>query len=161
MRISLERVGQDQRRQAIEFAFDASGLAAPLADGDILRIYPILLAYGNTVTLRGDVANPGRFSFRPGMHLSDLIPDRDSLLSRDYWWQRSHLGLPVPEFEPTISTIGRDPRNPESNSQGFTASVTQETLTSALTPNDRQGLAGSGTPVSYTHLDVYKRQDVA
>ena len=145
VRISLERVGQDQRRQAIEFAFDASGLAAPLADGDILRIYPILLAYGNTVTLRGDVANPGRFSFRPGMHLSDLIPDRDSLLSRDYWWQRSHLGLPVPEFEPTISTIGRDPRNPESNSQGFTASVTQETLTSALTPNDRQGLAGSGT----------------
>jgi protein involved in polysaccharide export with SLBB domain len=34
------------------------------------------------------------------MHLSDLIPDQDSLVSRDYWWKRSHLGLPVPEFEP-------------------------------------------------------------
>jgi protein involved in polysaccharide export with SLBB domain len=138
-RISLERVGQDQLRQAMEFAFDASGLATPLADGDILRIYPIVPAYQKTVTLRGNVANPGRFSFRPDMRLSDLIPDRDSLVSRDYWWKRSHLGLPVPEFEPMISTIGRDQRSPESNSQGFTASVTQETLTSALTPNDQQG----------------------
>jgi protein involved in polysaccharide export with SLBB domain len=137
-RISLERVGQDQLRQAMEFPLDASGLAAPLADGDILRIYPIVPAYQKTVTLRGNVANPGRFSLRPGMHLSDLIPDRDSLMSRDYWWKRSHLGLPVPEFEPMISTMGRDQRNPESNSQGFTASVAQETLTSALTPNDRE-----------------------
>ena len=142
-RISLERSGPDQLRQAMEFATDAGGLAAPLADGDILRIYPVLPAYANTVTLRGNVANPGRFSFRPGMKLSDLIPDRDSLLSRDYWWKRSHLGLPVPEFEPMISTIGRDPRSPESSNLGFTASVTQETLTSALTPTDRQGLNAS------------------
>ena len=142
-RVSLERSGPDQLRQAMEFATDAGGLAAPLADGDILRIYPVLPAYANTVTLRGNVANPGRFSFRPGMKLSDLIPDRDSLLSRDYWWKRSHLGLPVPEFEPMISTIGRDPRSPESSNLGFTASVTQETLTSALTPTDRQGLNAS------------------
>jgi protein involved in polysaccharide export with SLBB domain len=122
----------------MEFALDASGLAAPLADGDILRIYPVVPAYRNTVTLRGNVANPGRFSLRPGMRLSDLIPDRDSLVSRDYWWKRSHLGLPVPEFESTIATIGLDPRNPQWNSQGFTSSVTQETLTAALTRNNGQ-----------------------
>jgi protein involved in polysaccharide export with SLBB domain len=143
-RISLERVGEDQLRQAMELPLDASGLASPLADGDILRIFPIVPAYRKTVTLRGNVANPGRFSLLPGMHLSDLIPDRDSLISRDYWWKRSHLGLPVPEFEPTISTIGRDPRISESNNQGFTASVTQETLTAALTPNG-QHVSGPGT----------------
>jgi protein involved in polysaccharide export with SLBB domain len=137
-RISLDRVGPDQVREAMEFPFDASGLAAPLADGDILSIYPIVPAYQKTVTLRGNVANPGRFSFRPGMHLSDLIPDRDSLASRDYWWKRSHLGLPVPEFEPMISTIGRDPRSPESNRRNFTSSVSQETLTSALTRDHPQ-----------------------
>jgi protein involved in polysaccharide export with SLBB domain len=96
------------------------------------------------------------------MHLSDLIPDRDSLVSRDYWWKRSHLGLPVPEFEPTISTIGRDPRISESSDRGFTTSVTQETLTSALTPNNQQnpnalqaasadagqGMAGAGPVAS-------------
>jgi protein involved in polysaccharide export with SLBB domain len=138
-RISLERMGQDQHRQAMEFAFDPSGMGTPLADGDILRIYPVVPAYQKTVTLRGNVSNPGRFSFRPGMRLSDLIPDRDSLVSRDYWWKRSNLGLPVPEFEPLISTIGRDQRNPEWNGQGFTSSVTQETLTSALTANEQQG----------------------
>jgi protein involved in polysaccharide export with SLBB domain len=104
-RISLERVGADQLRQAMEFPLDANGRASPLADGDILRIYSIAPAYQKTVTLRGNVANPGRFGLRPGMHLSDLIPDRDSLVSRDYWWKRSHLGLPVPEFEPAIATI--------------------------------------------------------
>jgi protein involved in polysaccharide export with SLBB domain len=103
-RISLERVGQDRHRQAMEFGFDPQGLATPLFDGDIVRIYPILPAYEKTVTLRGDVANPGRFSWRPGMRLSDLIPDKDSLMSRDYWWRRSHLGLPVPEFESAALT---------------------------------------------------------
>jgi len=88
----------------MEFPLDPKGLASPLADTDVLRIYPILAAYQKTVILRGDVANPGRFNWHPGMHLSDLIPDKDSLESRDYWWRRSHLGLPSPEFEPLISS---------------------------------------------------------
>jgi protein involved in polysaccharide export with SLBB domain len=141
-RISLERVEKGNLRQAMEFDSDAKGLAVPVADGDILRINSLIPAYRNTVTLRGNVANPGRFSLRPGMHLSDLIPDRESLVSRDYWWKRSHLGLPVPEFESTISTLGQDQRTPESNLRGaFTAAVTQETLTEALTavPNPARG----------------------
>jgi protein involved in polysaccharide export with SLBB domain len=104
-RISLERLGDHQVRQAMEFPMDANGLAATLADGDILRVFSIVPAYQKTVTLRGDVANPGRFAWRAGMHISDLIPDRDSLLSRDYWWRRSRLGLPSPEFEPLISNL--------------------------------------------------------
>ena len=112
-RISLERVGERQVRQAMEFPFDASGLAATLADGDILRVFSIVPAYQKTVTLRGNVANPGRFAWRQGMHLSDLIPDRDSLLSRDYWWKRSHLGLPTPEFEPLISNFESMQRRPD------------------------------------------------
>jgi polysaccharide export outer membrane protein len=134
-RISLERVEQRQVRQAMEFGFNASGLAETLTDGDILRIYSILPAYEKTVTLRGDVANPGRFGWRPGMRLSDLIPDQDSLMSRDYWWKRSHLGLPGPEFEPIITSIGENQQSAENGSRGLTTSVTQSTLTDALSPN--------------------------
>jgi protein involved in polysaccharide export with SLBB domain len=72
-----------------------------LADGDIVRIDPIASNYRETVTLRGSVANPGRFLWHQGMRLSDLMPDRDSLLSRDYWWRRTALGLPAPEFVPS------------------------------------------------------------
>jgi protein involved in polysaccharide export with SLBB domain len=111
-RISVERLGDHQVRQAMEFAFDAGGLAAKLADGDILRVYSIVPSYQKTVTLRGDVANPGRFAWHAGMHLSDLIPDKDSLLSRDYWWKRSHLGLPSPEFEPLISNFEENQKRP-------------------------------------------------
>ena len=137
-RISLERLEEPQHRQAMEFGFDATSLSTPVVGGDILRIYSILPAYQKTVILRGNVANPGRFGWRPGMHLSDLIPDQDSLVSRDYWWKRSHLGLPAPEFEPSISTIGQFQRPAESDLKGrLTTSVTQETLMSALTPTDQ------------------------
>jgi protein involved in polysaccharide export with SLBB domain len=141
-RISLDRAGPDKLRQAVEFSFDASGLATPLADGDIVRIHSILPAYTKTVTLRGNVADPGRFSWRPGMHLSDVIPDRDSLVSRDYWWKRSHLGLPSPEFEPIISTIGEGQQPPELDQRGLTTSVTQDTLTSGLTKTNRIQIFG-------------------
>jgi protein involved in polysaccharide export with SLBB domain len=139
-RISLERVEPEQLLQAMEFKFDASGLAAPLVGGDILRIYSILPAYDKTVTLRGFVANPGRFGWTAGMRLSDLIPDRDSLMSRDYWWKRSHLGLPAPEFEPAITSIGQGQQPMEANARGLTTSVTQSTLTKALRTDDQQSL---------------------
>ncbi len=97
-RISIDRIADHARRIAFELAGNAEGLAAKLADGDIVRIDSITSNYRDTVTLRGSVANPGHFRWRPGMHLSDLIPDRDSLVTRGYWWRRTQLGLPAPEF---------------------------------------------------------------
>jgi protein involved in polysaccharide export with SLBB domain len=107
-RISIERTDKDQRRLAMEVRFDESGQRTQLVNGDILRLYSITASYEKTVTLRGFVANPGRFGWNDGMVLSNLIPDQDSLVSRDYWWKRSHLGLPVPEFESIISSIDSD-----------------------------------------------------
>jgi len=97
-RISVERIEDHARRRAFELNADAAGLAALLADGDIVRINPIISNYREMVTLRGSVANPGRFLWHQGMRLSDLMPDKDSLLSRDYWWRRTQLGLPAPEL---------------------------------------------------------------
>jgi protein involved in polysaccharide export with SLBB domain len=157
-RISLERVGGDQHRQAMEFPLDASGLAAPLADGDILRIYPIVPAYRQTVTLRGNVANPGRFSLRPGMHLSDLIPDRDSLVSRDYWWKRSHLGLPVPEFEPAIPPVltptGQQAFGAGATNAGQTGSVATASSQPTETPIARGAEQSKRNNVSLSVPDI-------
>jgi len=97
-RISVERIVDHERRRAFELNSDAAGLAALLEDGDIVRIDPIISSYRETVTLRGSLANPGRFLWHQGMRLSDLLPDRDSLISRDYWWRRTQLGLPAPEL---------------------------------------------------------------
>lgn len=99
-RISIERIEGRSDRHAMEVAYDRSGLATPLADGDIIRVFSIVPRYTTTVVLRGNLANPGRFAWHPGMRLSELIPDKDSLVTRDYWWRRTQLGLPAPEYEP-------------------------------------------------------------
>ena len=84
----------------MEVAFDQAGQSTPVADGDLIRVFPVAPRFGKTVTLRGSVANPGHFAWHPGMRLSELIPDKESLMTRDYWWKRVQLGLPAPEFEP-------------------------------------------------------------
>jgi protein involved in polysaccharide export with SLBB domain len=99
-RISIERTDDRSDRQAMEIADDAVGRAAPVDDGDLVRVYSIVPSYRKTVTLRGNVANPGRFAWHPGMRIEDLIPDKQSLLTRNYWWRRASLGLPAPEFQP-------------------------------------------------------------
>jgi protein involved in polysaccharide export with SLBB domain len=99
-RISIERIDDHRDRHAMEVAYDPEGLALPLADGDLIRVLSIAPSYLKTVTLRGNTANPGRFAWHAGMHVSELIPDKESLLTRNYWWKRTQLGLPAPEFEP-------------------------------------------------------------
>jgi len=96
-RVSIERIEEHRDRHAMEVAYDANGLATPVADGDLVRVYSIVPAYRKTVTIRGNIANPGRFAWHPGMRISELIPDKDSLITRNYWWKRARLGLPAPE----------------------------------------------------------------
>jgi protein involved in polysaccharide export with SLBB domain len=99
-RVSIERISDHHDRFAMEVAYDAEGLKTSLAGGDLVHVYSIVPQYQKTVTLRGNIANPGRFAWHAGMHVSDLIPDKDSLITRNYWWKRAQLGLPAPEFEP-------------------------------------------------------------
>jgi polysaccharide export outer membrane protein len=96
-RVSIERTEDHHDRHAMEVAYDASGLATPLADGDLVHVFSIVPRYSRIVTLRGNTVNPGRFAWHPGMRISDLIPDKESLITRNYWWKRAQLGLPVPE----------------------------------------------------------------
>jgi protein involved in polysaccharide export with SLBB domain len=152
-RITLERLEEHRLRNVVQVDFTATGLATTLDDGDILRIDPILPAYNKVVTLRGNVANPGRFNWHEGMRLSELIPDVDSLVSRDYWWKRSHLGLPAPEFEPGVSTLGEDQEkaNPKSGRNQLpsqtgansTPLAQQTALTNALKQQDQNSLDSS------------------
>lgn len=99
-RISIERIENHDQRMAMEVAYDQRGLSTHITDGDLVRVFSIVPKYKETVTLRGNIANPGRFAWHQGMHVSDLIPDKESLITRNYWWKRTQLGLPAPDFEP-------------------------------------------------------------
>ncbi len=113
-KLSLERLEDGQGRVAREIGFTPQGLETVLHDGDILQVRPSVPLYANTVTLRGNTANPGRYGFHPGMRLSELFPDRAALLTRNYWWQRTRAGLPAPEFErePSLAQY-RQPSDPQ------------------------------------------------
>ena len=84
-RVLLERIDNHSSRRVEEFPLDEAGLARLLQDGDLLRIYPLSPKFENAVTLRGNVAQPGRYVWKEGMRISDLIPSRDFLITRDFW----------------------------------------------------------------------------
>jgi protein involved in polysaccharide export with SLBB domain len=104
MRASLERLDTNKNRTVLDISLEGAGLATPLQQADVLRVLPISPQFQNTVTLRGNVAETGRFSWHPGMRLSDIIPNSQSLITRDYWERRNQLGLPGPEFKPEYTT---------------------------------------------------------
>ncbi len=91
-RSTLEHVVDHEARRSDDLALDASGIARPLHDGDILRIFPISPRIENSVTLRGNVAQPGRYTWHDGMRVSDLIPNPDFLLTRAYFNAQNGYG---------------------------------------------------------------------
>lgn len=138
-RVSIERIEDHTYRSAMEVAYDATGLATTLRDGDIVRVFSVVPSYRKTVILRGNTANPGRFAWRPGMRVSDLIPDKDSLITRNYWWRRAQLGLPTPEFEPMPALASM--RQPQENNP---VKVQPAPLIGSSGPNQMASLQGQG-----------------
>jgi protein involved in polysaccharide export with SLBB domain len=95
-RVLLETIANHRRRGADDFSLDASGMQRTLKDGDMLRIFPISPRFENAVMLRGNVSQPGHFPWHEGMRVSDLIPSRDFLITRSYWYQEGHLTESAP-----------------------------------------------------------------
>lgn len=90
-KITIDRFADHTARKTLEFPYDAQSRALPLKDGDIVRVFSIVPRFEDTVTLRGNVANPGRYPWKPGMRVRDLIPDAQALLTRRYWRNRAAI----------------------------------------------------------------------
>jgi protein involved in polysaccharide export with SLBB domain len=106
-RLLIEHVEDHKSRRVDDFALDANGLRRAVYDGDLLRVFPLSPQFDNSVTLRGNVALPGRYAWREGMRVSDLIPTRESLITRDYWNQQNHLFQPEDPNPFSASTNSR------------------------------------------------------
>ena len=72
----------------------------PLQNGDIISVTSIVDRFKDAVTLRGNVANPGRYVWHQGMRISDLIPNKESLITRNYWRKRNQLGQLAQDYVP-------------------------------------------------------------
>src|SRR5258708_17710914 len=99
--VRLEQVDEHRMPSMTQIPLDAQGRATLLHDGDLIELIAVVSQYKDAVTLRGNVANPGRYTWKPGMHVRDLLPNKDALITRDYWLKRSQLGQPVLTYIPT------------------------------------------------------------
>ena len=94
-KVLLERLqsspGNQAPRTVEERALDASGLQTALRDGDVVTLIKLRSEFDNAVTLRGAVAQPLRHAFKPGMRVSDLIPDRQALIDQVYYRRKNAL----------------------------------------------------------------------
>ena len=84
-RAFLERIdaGKNQPRSVEQFALNGAGLKRTLKDGDVLNVTSITPDFSNAVVLRGNVDQAVRAPFKTGMRISDLIPNRQYLITRN------------------------------------------------------------------------------
>lgn len=148
--------GRSSSRVAMDVALDPAGLALPLVDADLIRVPERAPSFAKTVTLRGNVAEPGRFAWHPGMRVRDLIPDQQALLTHDYWLRREQLGLPVADFQPLLPPLAR-PTPPTPQTGKPTAMRTTvvpenpQALSSDLFPQLEQGVPSRAQPAPAPH----------
>jgi polysaccharide biosynthesis/export protein len=108
-RVLLERINTEHKREVLELPLDVVGREVAIREADILNIRSISPRFERTVTLRGNVANPGRFAWREGMRLRDVIPDKDSLITRAYWRKKNSLAFtPIEETTPRRGPVKPD-----------------------------------------------------
>ena len=81
----IERIKDRSSRTVTQVPLSGETLAMPLHDGDVIRVIPLSPKIENAIVLRGNVAVPGRYPYRDGMRVRDLIPNREFLLTPDFW----------------------------------------------------------------------------
>lgn len=139
----LERIGDGSALEVLHVAMNSEGLRTELRNGDIVRLLPLVPRFENAVTLRGNVADAGRFPWRQGMRLNDLIPEKESLLTRDYWKAHNALGSAEGPVDEEVSET-RDQTQPSGSNE---------------TPNAPQN-AAVGTPTNAASQTNFQEQKV-
>ena len=83
--IQIERYAENTKKIVIDIDSASEKISAfPISDGDIIKIFPVLDQDQNAVFLTGNVVRPGKYEFKEGMRLKDIIPDYTSLLRETY-----------------------------------------------------------------------------
>lgn len=86
-RIQVERFIKNQFQEILDISSENNGDIPyiEIEDGDIVKIFPVLEKDKNAVYLSGNVLRPGKYEFKQGMRISDLLPNYLSLLPETYF----------------------------------------------------------------------------
>jgi protein involved in polysaccharide export with SLBB domain len=106
-KVRVERILNHTERSVINVDL-ATGDNPPVQNGDMISVASIVDRFKDAVTLRGNAANPGRYPWTQGMRISDLIPNRESLVTRNYYQRKDQLGQTNADYAgpPQEGTLG-------------------------------------------------------
>jgi polysaccharide export outer membrane protein len=76
-----------------------------IRDGDQIHIFPIASFNQDTIYLQGHVLRPGRYSYKPGMKLTDLISSYADLLPEPAPHYAEIVRLNPPDFHPSVESF--------------------------------------------------------
>ena len=80
-----------------------SGFA--VQDGDEIHIFPIAPYNSESIYLVGHVLRPGRYSYKPGMKLTDLLTSYADLLPEPSTRYAEIIRLHAPDYHPVVETF--------------------------------------------------------
>lgn len=105
-RIQIERFFNNSRKIVLDIdSINQKPSQFEIKDGDIIKIYPVLEKDKNAVYLSGNVLRPGKYEFRDGMRITDIIPDYHCLLPETYFEYAIILRQEPPSFLNRIITF--------------------------------------------------------
>lgn len=85
-RIQVERFFNNQYQVVLDI--DSTKMSLPdfiIQDGDVVKVFPVLTKGKNAVYLSGNVLRPGKYEFKEGLRIRDVIPDHNALLPECYF----------------------------------------------------------------------------
>ncbi len=86
-RVQVERVSNHERRIAVDFDISRDGAGAGsssaqdtiLQDGDVVKVFGVANQDEKVVRLEGHVVRPGKYEWRPGLRLKDVLTSYEIL----------------------------------------------------------------------------------
>jgi protein involved in polysaccharide export with SLBB domain len=112
--IEVQRVEAHEKRTMLTLDLTASSdhegvdkqmQAFKVQDGDQIHIFPIAAYNEDAIYLQGHVLRPGRYSFKPGMKLTDLITSYSDLLPEPAPHYAEIVRLNAPDFHPSVESF--------------------------------------------------------
>jgi polysaccharide biosynthesis/export protein len=79
--------------------------AFEIHDGDRIRVFPIAPYNQDAVYLEGHVIRPGRYSYRQGMRVTDVITSYKDLMPEPAGQYAEIIRLNAPDFRPTVESF--------------------------------------------------------
>ncbi len=111
--IEVQRVEAHEKRTMLTLDLTSTGhdevdkklQAFAVRDGDQIHIFPIAAYNEDAIYLQGHVLRPGRYSYKPGMKVTDLISSYSDLLPEPAPHYAEIVRLNAPDFHPSVESF--------------------------------------------------------